>query len=308
MSRFSSLDCLYMTNAKDDFTIYHGSGSATPGVKELREEYLRLERHELPSLEKKVIRFMPYRRERENMQRNTTFAIAHNVQSLHAHKEDVESDEVLTRADYLVLNETWMNSNDLVSINNYDLVYHKKREPRRTAGGVAIYRHIDCQTNAVAIPDVPNIEKLVRVEMGVGDICLVSVNRGDRPMFVLGSVYVHPNVPFSKFKYLFSALATYCTWILGLIPDIDVDLEVPIVLLGDFNVDTKNHSEYAEFMEKEFNLKHHPMESPRTLGCTRIDHAFLRNINTECMTYVSYFSYHRPILHQITENASIRPL
>ena len=92
------------------------------------------------------------------------------------------------------------------------MVHLKKREPARTAGGVAIYRHIDCLTNAVAIPDVPNIEKLVRVEMGVGDVCLVSVNRGDRPVCVLGIVYVHPNVPFSKVKFLFfSALATYGT-------------------------------------------------------------------------------------------------
>ena len=145
--------------------------------------------------------------------------------------------------------------------------------------------------------------------MGVGDVCLFSVNRSDRPFFVLGSVYVHRNVPFSKVKSLFfSALATYGTWILGLIPDLDVDLEIPIVLLGDFNVDMKDHSEYAEFMEKQFNLKHHPMESPTTSEYTRIDHVFLRNINTECMPYMSYFSYHKPILHQITENAAIRPL
>ena len=88
----------------------------------------------------------------------------------------------------------------------------------------------------------------------------------------------------------------------------DVDLEVPIVLLGDFNVHMKDHSVYAEFMEKQFGLKHHPMELPTTLGCTTIDHAFLRNMNIECMPYVSYFSYHRQILHQITERAAIRPL
>ena len=306
MSRVTILDGLYMTNATDDFNFYHGTGSEAPGVKEVREEYLRLERHQLPTLHQKIDRVMPYRKDRRDKQHATTFAISHNVQSLHAHKEDVESDDVLTRSDYLVLNETWMDSDSLVPLNNYELVHHKKREPGRTAGGVAIYRHIDCLTDAVAIPDVPNIEKLVHVESGVGDVCLVSVNRGDRPVFVLGSVYVHPNVAFSEVKFLFfSALARYGTWILGLIPDLDVELEVPIVLLGDFNVDIKDHSEYAEFMEKQFGLKHHPMESPTTLGCTRIDHAFLRNINTECMPYVSYFSYHRPILHKITEKAAI---
>jgi hypothetical protein len=60
---------------------------------------------------------------------------------------------VLTRADYLVLNEKWMDSDDVVSLQNYEFVQHKKREPGRPAGGVAFYRHVDCLTNAVAIPD-----------------------------------------------------------------------------------------------------------------------------------------------------------
>ena len=136
-----------MTNATNDFTFYHGSGSVAQGV---REEYVCLERHELPTLEKKVIRVMPNHRDREDKQ-ETTFAISHNVQSLHAHKEDVETDYVLMRSDYLVLNETWMDSDSHVSLNNYDLVHLKKREHGRTAGGVAIYRHIDCLTNAVVL-------------------------------------------------------------------------------------------------------------------------------------------------------------
>jgi len=66
-----------MTNVTNDFTFCHGSGSVAPGVREVRDEYLRLERHELPTLEKKAIRFMPYRRDREDKQ-ETTFAISHN--------------------------------------------------------------------------------------------------------------------------------------------------------------------------------------------------------------------------------------
>ena len=50
MSRVTSVDGLYMTNAKGDFTFYHGSGSVAPGVREVRDEYLRQKRHELPTL------------------------------------------------------------------------------------------------------------------------------------------------------------------------------------------------------------------------------------------------------------------
>jgi hypothetical protein len=221
-----------MINLKDDFAFYHKSGSTAVGVREVRDEYLRLGIHELQKLEKRAARFFLYRRDHDDNERSI-FAISHNVQSLHAQKEDVETDDVLTRADYLVLNETRMDSDDVVSLQNYELVQHKKREPGRTAGGVAIYRHVDCLTNAVAIPHLPNIEKVVRVETGVGDICLVSVSRGDRLMCHLGSAYVDPNVPFSKVKFLFLfALAQYATWILEFIPELDVDLDVLIALLG----------------------------------------------------------------------------
>jgi len=57
-----------MTNATNDFTFYQGSGSVAPGVREVRDEYLRLERHELTTLEKKAIRFMPYRIDHEDKQ------------------------------------------------------------------------------------------------------------------------------------------------------------------------------------------------------------------------------------------------
>jgi endonuclease/exonuclease/phosphatase family metal-dependent hydrolase len=105
-----------------------------------------------------------------------------------------------------------------------------------------------------------------------------------------------------------SALAQYGSWILQFIPELKVDLNVPIVLMGDFNMDVTEHKEYAEFFEKYYKLQHHPFDSTTTLGCTRIDHAFLRNINTECMAYISYFSYHRPLLHKITEKAPIKAI
>jgi len=84
-----------MTNVTNDFTFYHGSGSVAPGV---RDEYLRLESHDLPTLEKKAIRFMPYRRDREDKQ-ETTFPISHNVHSLHAHTEDIENASRLSRVE-----------------------------------------------------------------------------------------------------------------------------------------------------------------------------------------------------------------
>jgi hypothetical protein len=57
LSRVTSLKGLYMMNEKDDFTFYHKFGSTAPGVREVRDEYVRLGRHELQTLEKIAARF-----------------------------------------------------------------------------------------------------------------------------------------------------------------------------------------------------------------------------------------------------------
>ena len=79
------------------------------------------------------------------------------------------------------------------------------------------------------------------------------------------------------------------------------ELDVPIALMGDFNVDVnEDKNEVAEFLAREFKMRHHPNALPTTLGNTCIDHIFLRNVNTECMPYISYFSYHRPLLNRLS--------
>jgi len=70
--------------------------------------------------------------------------------------------------------------------------------------------------------------------------------------------------------------------------------------MGDFNIDVnEDKNEVAEFLAREFKMRHHPNALPTTLGNTCIDHIFLRNMNNECMPYISYFSYHRPLLNRL---------
>jgi hypothetical protein len=71
---------------------------------------------------------------------------------------------------------------------------------------------------------------------------------------------------------------------------------------GRKNNNVNDKTELAGFLAKEFGLVHHTTDGlpkPTTLSRTCIDHAFLRNMNTECMPYVSYFSYHRPLLNRL---------
>ena len=87
--------------------------------------------------------------------------------------------------------------------------------------------------------------------------------------------------------------------ILAIIPKLKVELNVPIALMGDINIVVNERDEFAKWLAKEYRLKHHPSALPTTIGGTCIDHIFLRNMNTECMPYVSYFSYHRPLLNKL---------
>jgi hypothetical protein len=116
-------------------------------------------------------------------------------------------------------------------------------------------------------------------------------------------VYIHPNIKISEVEPLFfSSLARYGMSILKIIKSLEVELDVPIALMGDFNVNVNDKTELAEFLVKEFGLVHHTTNSlpkPTTLGRKCIDHDFLRNMNTECISYVSYFSYHQPLLNRL---------
>jgi hypothetical protein len=82
---------------------------------------------------------------------------------------------------------------------------------------------------------------------------------------------------------------------------------MPCILPGDFNVNVKYNynAELVEFMKDIFELD---VLSDLSQGTTRsnscIDKVFGRNVdNLSCMTYVSYFSYHRPILSRTNHQA-----
>ncbi|GFV81536.1 uncharacterized protein TNCV_52601 [Trichonephila clavipes] len=65
-----------------------------------------------------------------------------------------------------------------------------------------------------------------------------------------------------------------------------------------FQLRSQQNRYLVEFMRNEFGLNY-VQTSPTTLGNTTIDCTFTRNINVNIMPYVSYFTYHRPMLNKI---------
>ncbi|GFW29825.1 uncharacterized protein TNCV_3936921 [Trichonephila clavipes] len=197
-----------------------------------------------------------------------------------------------TNSDYMVISETWMNCANTVMINGFEL---------RATGGSAIYRNLQSSTNCSEI--IVNAYKLcgnsVLRKHNVGDICLVDVKVEDLTLFILGAVYIHPKASAEAVKLcLYQSLLPYSANLTKLIPNSQPDLETPIVLCGDFNCDPQQNSYLVEFMRNEFGLNY-VQTSPTTLGNTTIDCTFTRNINVDILLYVSYFTYHRPMLNKI---------
>ena len=81
--------------------------------------------------------------------------------------------------------------------------------------------------------------------------------------------------------------------------------EMPVLLTGDFNLDTrpgKNNDWFIEFMKEQLGLeiRKNPAQST-TLAGRAIDHIYTRRLSyLKRVNYATYFSYHRPRL-TITE-------
>jgi endonuclease/exonuclease/phosphatase (EEP) superfamily protein YafD len=75
---------------------------------------------------------------------------------------------------------------------------------------------------------------------------------------------------------------------------------IPVILSADFNIDLKKkeNETFLTYMEETFGLKltsNPQCSTTRSKSC--IDMVFARNVdNLKCENYITYFSYHRPIL------------
>ncbi|GFS68630.1 ATP-dependent DNA helicase [Trichonephila clavipes] len=327
LSRVTSIDGLYLTNDKDDFKFYHGRGSTAPTVKNIHDEYDWMANHRLPTLSMQARAFckrdvLAERNEDQggylHRRRQLILIVsAFNAQSLVAHAGDIESDNILMNSDYMVISEAWMNCAKTVMINGFELrasnntsLEHRIHCPSTSselpvrvsaAGGSAIYRNLQSSTNCSEI--IVNANKSCRNSVlrkhNVSDICLVDIKVEDLTLFILGAVYIHPKVSAEAVKLcLYQSLLPYSANLTKLMPNSQPGLETPIVPCGDFNCDPQQNSYLVEFMRNEFGLNC-VQTSPTTLGSTTVDCAFTRNINVDIMPYVSYFTYHRPMLNKI---------
>jgi hypothetical protein len=107
---------------------------------------------------------------------------------------------------------------------------------------------------------------------------------------ILGAVYIKSNVPQESIQYfIFQMLGAYSEAIRLIFPSMIPDTETPILLCGDFDTDVTQNKSFVNFMKSRFNLDCRSSAST-TLGNTRIDLTFTRNVSVQTLPCVSYFS------------------
>ncbi|KAH8023143.1 hypothetical protein HPB51_011257 [Rhipicephalus microplus] len=223
-------------------------------------------------------------------------------QSLNAHQLDVAGDNVLTRADVLLLCETWAAR--ACNLPCYRCVVHEKREAQRAAG-VTIYvqeiGHIAlCTTPADLIFD--NYLGRGVDARHVGDICAVYTRLVCTPVLLVAAyaspghtheaikafprtrLWGYSNLPAQK-----DFVGTHCT-----------PANMPMIIMDDLNVNLRNslNQWLPNFMRDLFGMNMaSESEVPITRFGTTLDHVFQRGLkNFEVLKYASYFSVHRPLL------------
>ncbi|GBL81592.1 hypothetical protein AVEN_93390-1 [Araneus ventricosus] len=141
---------------------------------------------------------------------------------------------------------------------------------------------------------------LINVDYGARDICMTDIAINGQSRCIPSSVCIHPGVDASHFKmFSSSALIKYSETSLLIDEEFHIDKDVPIIVMGDFNVDVKRNEKAFGFMKRHFDLNMEPTNYPSTLRNSHIDSTFTRNISPELLNYVCYLSHHQPILRRI---------
>jgi hypothetical protein len=151
-------------------------------------------------------------------------------------------------------------------------------------------------TNHVALLrtefDDPNL-----AELSVCNTCRRSLNSKKIPPLAKTRGFSQESIEY----FMFQMLGAYSEAIILIFPSMNPDTETPILLCGDCNTDVTQNKSFVNFTKYRFNLDCRSSTST-TLGNTCIDLTFTRNVSVETLPYVSYFSYHRPVLNRLMFN------
>lgn len=294
LSRVTSIEGLYITTPNNDKTFYHGRRTSTSTI-DLQAEFKRLSLNKVETINEHLIKFM-------NKRRGLSLFIF-NCQSLRAHIDDLD-DSIVKNSNVLVLSETWLNNDSQVNITNFKCIAKFKRLSTR-AGGVGIYHNSNDVVNVVTSSidfSVFSPDFHGSLASAVGDLCMAQCQMENGMKILIVALYISPNQKLDDIiNFLHHSLLPYTSEGASLLGN--NNYKIPMILSGDFNVNfaSENSLKLVEFLKDKLNLsmKNSPQTSTTRSGTT-IDGVFTRSLNfVECKPYISYFSYHKPLITKI---------
>lgn len=288
LTRVTSLQGLYIvTKNNNDFTFYHGRKS-DGSMKSLQDEFRRLSLNSLATIDQLMSEFLS--------KSGGLSLLTFNCQSIRAHYQDIVN-KVTEKCDVLVLTETWLDDDSGVEIPHFICVSQLKR-PTQRAGGVAVYRNIHDNNNVITYNNIDQVHDVDISFSSVGDLCSVTCETIDGKTIIIVAVYISNNQTIENIiKFIRKKLFFYTKERSASFGDLT---NVPLILTGDFNVNFANDSAqpllHYLYDQLQLEMVNKRTEATTTSGST-IDAVFSRFINDiNSKTYVSYYSYHKPIL------------
>lgn len=199
-----------------------------------------------------------------------------------------------------MLTETWLEEDTTITILLFQCCSQYKRSGQRS-GGVAIYK--SCQNNENEPTYQLNTLRLqTTLSCGnytVGDMCCSEFQLKSGLKVHCIAIYISPGQTVQNIiTYLHYVLFPYTE---AGARQLGNNLHLmPIIMGGDFNTNFANPQSQAlsKFLFDVFHLHmSNSPQTPTTNNSTTIDAVFHRFLNTvESKIYISYFSYHKPIL------------
>lgn len=203
---------------------------------------------------------------------------SHNIQSLPKHLNCISSDYVAKKSDLICLQETWAKDNENYVIAGYTEVIRNKTNQNYRGRGTIIY----CKT--------PN------------------ETQGSEQIYLFNN-RTHIEITYTFFKDIliiniyFSAGLTKSTIDAAFNKTLrdKISNSSNILVLGDVNKDHLKNSMLERYLGQQ-GISLISVREPTTLSGSMIDVVYGRLQNYSCTvtTYDAYYSFHRPIVCQLT--------
>jgi hypothetical protein len=129
-----------------------------------------------------------------------------------------------------------------------------------------------------------------QAEFSVCNTCRLSLNSKKIPPLAKTHGFPQESIEY----FMFQMLGAYSEAIRLMFPSMNPNTETLILLCGYLIMDVTQNKLFVNFMKSRFNL------DCRSSVSTTL--TFTRNVSVQTLPYVSYFTYHQPVLNRLMLN------